>query len=101
MKDMDAAQLGREFWDAADDALFDRAGAAAPFYLSKATMEAFAIKGGGPPYVRIGRRANPPRRVGALCPDAAGIGRLFKPRHLGRAAQPWQLGADHGVKQVS
>ena len=57
MRDVDPAQLRREFWAGADDALFDRATAAAPFYLSVASLEAFAIKGGGPPYVRIGRRA--------------------------------------------
>jgi hypothetical protein len=37
--------------------MVDRATVAAALYLSGASLEAFAIKGGGPPYTRIGRRA--------------------------------------------
>ena len=46
-----------EFWNAPDAALFDRATIAAVRYVGTDTMEADAIHGGGPPYIRIGRRA--------------------------------------------
>lgn len=49
--------LRAEFWRADQNALLDRATVAAAHYLSLATMEALATKGGGPKYMRIGRRA--------------------------------------------
>jgi hypothetical protein len=51
------AGMRAEFWSLPDDAMFDRATIGAVFYLSVASMEALAIRGGGPPYTRIGRRA--------------------------------------------
>jgi len=51
------AALRAEFWRLPDDAMVDRATIAAAFYLSVASMEALAIKGGGPKYTRISRRA--------------------------------------------
>ena len=53
----DPAALRAEFWRLPDDAMVDRATIAAAFYLSVASMEALAIKGGGPRYTRINRRA--------------------------------------------
>ncbi len=52
-----AAQLRAEFWSLPDDALVDRPTAGAAFYLEAVTMEKLAIKGGGPVYMRINRRA--------------------------------------------
>lgn len=51
------AALRREFWALPSDAFVDRATAGASFYLSIASMEAFAIRGDGPRYTRLGRRA--------------------------------------------
>ena len=52
-----AASLRAEFWALPDHAMVDRPTVAASLYLSGASMEALAIKGGGPPYTRVGRRA--------------------------------------------
>ena len=57
MKPTDPAKLRREFWAAAADTLVDRETAGAAVHLSLAAMELAAIKGNGPPYIRIGRRA--------------------------------------------
>lgn len=51
------AQRRREFWQASPESLHDRSTLAAARHVSEATLEAEAIKGGGCPYVRIGRRA--------------------------------------------
>lgn len=51
------AALRAEFWRLPDDAMVDRATGGASVYLSEASMDALAIKGGGPKYTRIGRRA--------------------------------------------
>ena len=53
----DPAALRREFWTLPEDAMVDRPTVAAAFYLSLASMESLAIKGGGPKYLRVGRRA--------------------------------------------
>lgn len=53
----DAAALRAEFWALPDTALVDRPTAAAAVYLSPTSLEAMAIKGGGPSYRRQGRRA--------------------------------------------
>jgi hypothetical protein len=50
-------ELRAEFWRLPDDAMVDRPTIAAAFYLSVASMEALAVKGGGPKYTRINRRA--------------------------------------------
>jgi hypothetical protein len=52
-----AAALRAEFDARPESALVDRPTAAAAFYLTAASFEALAIKGGGPRYTRIGRRA--------------------------------------------
>jgi len=49
-------ELRTEFYSRPADALVDRATAAAVFYLTAASFEAMAIKGGGPPYRCAGRR---------------------------------------------
>lgn len=51
------AQRRREFWNAAPDSLHDRATLAAVRHVFEATLEAEAIRGGGCPYLRVGRRA--------------------------------------------
>lgn len=51
------AQRRREFWQAAPESLHDRPTWAAVRHVGEATIEAEAIKGGGCPYIRIGRRA--------------------------------------------
>jgi len=53
----DPSVLRAEFYSLPPEAVFDRPTAAAVRYVSPATLEAEAIKGGGPPYTRIGRRA--------------------------------------------
>jgi hypothetical protein len=53
----DASALRAEFWAAAPEALFDRDTVAAVRYMAPASVEAEAIRGGGPLYTRIGRRA--------------------------------------------
>lgn len=53
----DLAELRREFWSLPENALVDRDTAGAAVYLGRESMESLAIKGGGPPYTRIGRRA--------------------------------------------
>lgn len=53
----DAVALRAEFWALPDDAMVDRATVAAARYVGTDTMEADAIRGGGVPYTRIGRRA--------------------------------------------
>ena len=53
----DPAALRAEFWLLPQEAFVDRATAGASIYLSIASMEALAIRGGGPPYTRISRRA--------------------------------------------
>ena len=52
-----AAELRAEFHSLPIDALVDRATAGAAVYLAVASMDALAIKGGGPAYMRIARRA--------------------------------------------
>lgn len=51
------AQRRREFWEASPESLHDRTTLAAVRHVSEATLEAEAIKGGGVPYMRVGRRA--------------------------------------------
>ena len=46
-----------EFWSLPDHALVDRDTVAAVRYVKRQTIEGEAIKGGGVPYRRIGRRA--------------------------------------------
>lgn len=53
----DPVTLRAEFYRLPDDAQVDRPTVAAVRYVTTATLEAEAIKGGGPPYTRIGRRA--------------------------------------------
>ena len=53
----DCASLRAEFWRLPLEALVDRQTVAAAFYLSAASMESLAVRGGGPTYTRIGRRA--------------------------------------------
>ena len=55
----DTAQpaLRAEFYSLPPEAQVDRSTVAAVRYVTTATLEAEAIKGGGPPYTRIGRRA--------------------------------------------
>ncbi len=55
----DAAQtaLRAEYWSLPPEAQASREMVAAAFFLSPASLEAYAIRGGGPPYMRIGRRA--------------------------------------------
>lgn len=50
------AQRRREFWEATDDSLHDRATLAAVRHVSEVTLEAEATNGGGCPYLRVGRR---------------------------------------------
>lgn len=57
MKEPDPAELRREFWTLPDDAFVDRDSVGAALYIGRASMESMAIKGGGPAYTRIGRRA--------------------------------------------
>ena len=52
-----AAELRAEFHSLPNDALVDRPTAGAAVYLTVASMDALAIKGGGPAYMRIARRA--------------------------------------------
>ena len=52
-----AAELRREFWALPPEAQTSREMVAAAYLLSPASLEAYAIRGGGPPYMRIGRRA--------------------------------------------
>lgn len=56
-KQAEAAQLRQEFWQAQPGAYVDRKTAAAARYVTPETLESEAIKGGGPPYIRVGRRA--------------------------------------------
>jgi len=53
----DPSVLRAEFYSLPPEALIDRATAAAVRYVSQSLMESQAIRGGGPPYTRIGRRA--------------------------------------------
>lgn len=57
MSQADPAALRAEFYSLPDEALVDRATVAAFRYVEPQTVEKEAIKGGGCPYVRIGRRA--------------------------------------------
>lgn len=57
MASTDPAALRAEFYALPPEAFVDRQTAAAAPYLSLASLEAMAIKGGGPPYIRVGRRA--------------------------------------------
>ena len=52
-----AAEKRAEFDSRPDDALVDRATVAAVRYVSENLIEKEAMKGGGVPYLRIGRRA--------------------------------------------
>jgi hypothetical protein len=49
-------QLRKEFWDAPLEALLDRRTIAAGIMRSKGWMELRALKGGGVPYLKCGRR---------------------------------------------
>lgn len=53
----DPSKLRAEFWALPNDALVDRETLAAVRYVQVQTLELEAIKGGGPPYLKIGRRA--------------------------------------------
>lgn len=57
MASTDPAALRAEFYALPPEARVDRATAAAVRYVGLPTIEAEAIKGGGPPYIRVGRRA--------------------------------------------
>lgn len=50
------AELLGLFWSAPDDALLDRKTVAAGLNLSAITLEIYAVKGGGPAYIKRGRR---------------------------------------------
>ncbi len=52
-----AAQLRAEFWSLPADALLDRSTTAAGTYRSVKALEEMATKGGGPRYIRLGRKA--------------------------------------------
>jgi hypothetical protein len=58
MKDRTTTDLRAEFWSLPDDAMVDRDTAAAALYLSKASLNAYAIQGNGPPYLGRGRGRN-------------------------------------------
>ena len=57
MGQAEASVLRAEFYALPPDAMVDRDTAGAAIYLTRQTMESLAIRGGGPPYVRVGRRA--------------------------------------------
>jgi len=57
MTHADAVALRAEWYSLPPDAMTDRATVAAALYLAPQSMETMAIKGGGPRYTRIGRRA--------------------------------------------
>lgn len=57
MTHAETVALRAEWYSLPPDALTDRATVAAALYVVPQSMEAMAIKGGGPPYTRIGRRA--------------------------------------------
>lgn len=57
MSRSDAAALRAEFYSLPDEAMVDRETAAAALYYERQTLEVKAIKGNGPPYTRMGRRA--------------------------------------------
>lgn len=52
-----SGNLRAEFWRLPPEAMVDRRTIAAVLYVSVPTMEALATKGGGPKYIRIGRKA--------------------------------------------
>ena len=56
-KASDLAALRAEFWSLPVDAYVDRETVAATLFVAVVSMEAYATKGGGPKYTRIGRRA--------------------------------------------
>lgn len=56
-RDFDPANARREFWASSDEALHTRETIAAAIHASVDLMESFAIKGGGPTFQRLGRRA--------------------------------------------
>ena len=49
------AELIQLFWSAPDEALLNRKTVAAGLSLSPITLEIYAVKGGGPPYVKRGQ----------------------------------------------
>lgn len=49
--------LRAEFWSLPPDAYASREMVAAAYFLLPASLEAYAIRGGGPKYMRINRRA--------------------------------------------
>ena len=51
------AALRAEFWSLPVEAFVDRETVAAAVFVAVVSMEAYATKGGGPKYTRIGRRA--------------------------------------------
>ena len=57
MSQINPSTLRREFYALPEDAMVDRDTVAASLYVARQTMEALAIKGGGPAYTRVGRRA--------------------------------------------
>lgn len=57
MASIDPASLRAEFYALPLEAMVDRPTAAAVRYVSTATLEAEAIKGAGPTFTRVGRRA--------------------------------------------
>jgi hypothetical protein len=56
-KELTRRQQRAEFWAAATDSLHDRDTVAAARHVERQTLELEAIRGGGIPYLRIGRRA--------------------------------------------
>jgi hypothetical protein len=52
-----SGNLRAEFWRLPPEAMVDRRTIAAVLYVSVPTTEDFATKGGGPKYIRIGRKA--------------------------------------------
>jgi hypothetical protein len=51
------ADLRREFWESPEEVLHSRETVGAVVFLTVDSMESLAMKGAGPPYLRIGRRA--------------------------------------------
>jgi hypothetical protein len=101
LKNSTATALRSEFWSLPADAFVDRPTAAAAFYLSVKALEALAIRGGGPPYMRVGRKAL--YRKAALLQWGAESGRevqntaqvamaIASPQRLARVVKPATTG---------
>ena len=56
------AELIQLFWSAPDDALLDRKTIAAGLSLSPTTLEIYAVKGGGPTYIKRGQHVRYTKR---------------------------------------